>query len=47
MTSCFINVLVDEGTEDPNATISGSFSARQRNWRADDGSAVNACFVAL
>ena len=31
LTSCFINILVDEGTEDPNTTISGPSSARQRN----------------
>ena len=49
LTSCFINILVDEGTDDPNTTISGSLglSARQRNWRADDSSTVNAGFVAL
>ena len=42
LTSCYINILhvVDEGTEDPNTTISS-----QRN--ADDGSTVNAGFVAL
>ena len=36
--------LADEGKEDPNTTINGTSSARQRNaiemafrWRADDG----------
>ena len=45
--------LVDEGREDPNTTISGPSSARQRNrvsafrWYADDGPTVKAGFVAL
>ena len=40
----FVFVLVDEGREDPNTTISGPSSARQRNailmafrWCAGDG----------
>ena len=38
-TVCF---LVDEGMEDPNTTISGQSSARQRNgWRANDGPTLN------
>ena len=46
--------LVDEGREDPNTTISGPWSARQRNailmafrWRADDGPTLNSGLVAL
>ena len=46
--------LVEEGWEDPNTTICGLSSARQRNaismafrWRADDGPALNAGSVAL
>ena len=46
--------LVDEGREDPNTTISGPSSARQRNailmafrWRADDGPTLNSCSVDL
>ena len=44
--------LVDDGIEDPNVSINGSSSARQRNamafcWRADDNSTFNAGFVAL
>ena len=40
--------LVDERREDPNATICGPTSARQRNrWRADDGPTLNAGLVAL
>ena len=46
--------LVDEGWEDPNTTICGPISARQRNailmafrWRADDGPTLNAGLVAL
>ena len=49
---CFL-LLVDEGWEDPNTTISGPLSARKRNaiemafrWRADDGSTLNAGMVA-
>ena len=44
--------LVDEGREDPNTTISGPSSARQRSaismafrWRADDGPTLNAGLV--
>ena len=44
--------LVDEGKEDPNTTISGPSSARQRNaiemafrWRADDGPTLGAGLV--
>ena len=48
--SNFDNVfLPDEGWEDPDATISGSSSARQLNaismafrWRANDGPTLNA-----
>ena len=51
----FDNVfLVDEGIEDPNITINGPSSARQRNankmgfyWRADNGPTLNAGLVAL
>ena len=46
--------LVVEGLEDPNSTINGPSSARQRNaiemafrWRADDGPTLNASLVAL
>ena len=45
--------VVGEGREDPNTTISGPTSARQRNaimafrWRADDGPTLNAGLVAL
>ena len=46
--------VIDEGREDPNTTISGPSSARQRNaikmafhWRADDGPTLNAGLVAL
>ena len=44
---CFI--LVDEGREDPNTTISGPSLARQRGvrWRADGGPTLNAGLVAL
>ena len=45
--SKFDNVLfflVDEGIEDPNITINGPLSARQRN---DDGTTLNAGLVAL
>ena len=45
--------LVDEGREDPNTTISGPWSARQRNviemafrGRGDDDPTLNAGFVA-
>ena len=41
----FFFCLVDEGREDPNTTISGPSSARQRHrWRADDGPTLNADF---
>ena len=54
-TLCFLCLfLVDEGREDPNITISGPSSARQRNpigmafrWRADDGPTLNAGLVAF
>ena len=46
--------LAVEGGEDPNTTISGPSSVRQRNaiqmafrWRADDGPVLNASLVAL
>ena len=46
-------VLVDEGREDPNITMNGPSSARQRNviqmalrWRTDDGPTLNAGLVA-
>ena len=49
-----IYFLVVEGIEDPNITINGPSSARQRNaikmafrWRADDGPTLNASLVAL
>ena len=45
--------VVDEGWEDPNTTLSGPSSTRQRNaiemafrWRADDGPTLNAGLVA-
>ena len=38
--------LVDEGREDQNTTIGGPSSARQRNWRADNGPTLNAGLVA-
>ena len=45
--------LVDEGQDDPNTTISGPSSDRQRNaikmafrWRANDGQTLNAGSVA-
>ena len=45
----FFLLLVDEGREYPNTTISGPSLARQRNaiemafrWRADDGPTLNA-----
>ena len=45
--------LVDEGIEDPNVTINGPSSARQRNailmafrWQADDDPTLNAGLVA-
>ena len=45
--------LVDEGWEDPNTTVSGPSSARQRyaiqmafHWHADDSSTLNAGSVA-
>ena len=45
--------LVDEGWVDPNSTISGPSSTRQRNaiymafhWRADDGTTLNVGSVA-
>ena len=45
--------VVDEGWEDPNTTLCGSSSTRQRNaiemafrWRADDGPTLNAGLVA-
>ena len=55
MGSNFDNfLLVDEGREDPNTTISGPSSASQRNaiymafgWQADDGTTLNAGLVAL
>ena len=44
----------DDGRKDPNTTISGPSSARQRNaismlfrWRVDDGPTMNAGLVAL
>ena len=47
-------VLVDEGREDQNTTLSGPSSARQRNaiimvfrWRADNGPTLTAGLVAL
>ena len=47
-------ILVDEGREDPNTTMIGQSSARQRNtiqmafhWHADDGPTLNAGLVAL
>ena len=46
--------LVDEMIEDPNMTINGPSSTRQRNaiemafrWRADAGPTLNAGLVAL
>ena len=50
----FDNIFkVDEGCEDPNTTISGPSSSRQRNaikmtfrWCADDGPTLNADSVA-
>ena len=46
--------LFGEGREDPNTTISGPSSTRQRNailmafrWRADDDPILNAGLVAL
>ena len=46
--------IFDEGRKDPNTTMSGRVSARQRNviqmafrWRADDGPTLNAVLVAL
>ena len=46
--------LVDEVIEDPNITINGTSSTRQRNaivmafrWRADAGPTLNAGLVAL
>ena len=46
--------LVNKGIENPNITINGPSSARQRNaikmafrWRADDGTTLNAGLVAL
>ena len=42
--------LVDKGNEDPNTTINGPSSARQRMafcWRADGGQILNAGLVAL
>ena len=53
--STFDNVsfLVVEGREDPNTTISGPSSVRQRNaiqmafhWRADDGPTLSVCWTA-
>ena len=42
------NNLVDEGRKDPNTTIRGPSSARQRKaWRADDGQKFNAGMIAL
>ena len=50
----FILYLVAEGREDPNTTIRGRSSARQRNaiymefrWCADDGPTLNAGLAAL
>ena len=50
---CF-DFLVDEGKKDPDTTISGPSSARQRNaidmafhWRAVNDPALNAVFVVL
>ena len=54
MTFFFFFFLIDKGREDPNTTISGPSSARQRNanemafrWCAGDGPALNAGLVAL
>ena len=50
---CFF-FLFDEGRMDPNTTISGPSTARQRiaiylayRWRADNGPTLNAGLVAL
>ena len=50
----FDNVLVVEGREDLNTTVSGPSSIHQRNaiymafrWRADDGLTLNVGLVAL
>ena len=50
----FLFFKYDEGSRDPNTTISGPSTARQRNaiymafrWRADDGPTLNAGLVAL
>ena len=46
---CFV-ILVDEGREDNNFAISGTFSACQQNaiicWRANNGPSLNAGLVA-
>ena len=49
-----MSFLVDEGRKDPNTTISGSSSARQRNankmafhWRANACPTLNAGLVAF
>ena len=55
MTRFFVLLfLVDEERKDPNTTISGPSSARQRNatlmvfhWQADGGPTLNAVLVAL
>ena len=46
--------IINKGIDDPNITINGSSSARQRNtiqmvfpWRAADGPTLNAGLVAL
>ena len=50
----FFCLFIDERRKDPNTTISGPSTARQRNaiemvfrWRADDGPTLNAGLVAL
>ena len=48
LTTFFFSFLVDEGRKDPNTTISGPPSARQRNaMRADVGPTLNAGLVAF
>ena len=50
----YVFFLLDEGIDDPNATMNGPSSALQRNaikmvyrWRADDGPTLNAGSVAF
>ena len=54
ITIFFFFFFFDKGIEDPNTTINGPSSARQRNaismafrWRADDGPTSNAGLVDL